>query len=137
MLRAFIAGGIIAIISAIYPVGEAIPQEWSWYLNYDFLNSTGVNAYGYNSAYLHDIDQDDDLDLIVGQGDGTIQLYYNDGFPDVEKWRLDSTYFDGLTFDYAAVPTIGDFDSDDSLELVLGFKEWEMPVDSLRVFRNR
>jgi len=137
MLRAFISGGIVAIVSAIYPIGEAFPQEWSWYLNHDFLNPTGVNAYGYNSAYLHDIDQDDDLDLVVGQGDGTIQLYYNDGFPDVERWRLDDTYFAELSFDYAVVPSLGDFDGDDSLELVLGFKEWDVPANSLRVYRNR
>ena len=115
----------------------AAAQDWSWYLNHDFLNPSGINPPRNNSPFLFDIDNDNDLDLILGQGDGTIALYYNDGFPEVERWRLDEDYFAGLSFDHCVIPSLGDFDGDDSLELVVGITDYGFPEDSLHVFRNR
>jgi len=128
---------VLAAVSIFCILEPAAAQEWSWYLNHDFMNPTGVNPPRNNSPYLYDIDSDSDLDLILGQGDGTIVLYYNDGFPDVQRWRLDEDYFASLTFDLAIKPSLGDFDGDDSLELVLGFAYYDFPADSLRAFRNR
>ncbi len=124
-----------AIFGCLFIPADA--QEWLWSINYDLLNPSGINTPGTNSPYLYDIDDDGDLDLILGRGDGLIELYYNDGFPDVERWRLDSDYFADLSFEHAVIPTLGDFDGDDSLELVLGFREANYAIDSLRAFRNR
>ncbi len=112
-------------------------QDWQWDRSNTLLNPSRINIVGVSSPFLYDIDSDNDLDLIVGQGDGTIMLYYNDGFPDVVAWRADSSYFSTLHFDYVVVPTLGDIDGDDSLELVVSFKDLDYPIDSLRAFRNR
>ncbi|MHC4479299.1 MAG: FG-GAP-like repeat-containing protein [Planctomycetota bacterium] len=127
----------LAAVLSVCLIIPAAAQEWSWYLNRDILNPSGVYSTDYCSPFLYDMEGDGDLDLILGCGDGTVELYINDGFPETEHWILDEDYFDGLTFDYAVIPTMGDFDGDDSLELVLGFRDWIDPADSLRVYRNR
>ncbi len=101
------------------------------------LNPSRIDVADTCSPFLYDIDGDSDLDLIVGQGDGTIKLYLNDGFPDVVAWREDTTYFASFQFSHSVVPTSGDIDNDDSLELVVSFKNADFPIDSMRVFRNR
>jgi len=131
-----LAGVAAFILLAI--AGPSFAQQWSWTLNRDLLNPSGINPPRGNSPFLFDIDLDGDLDLILGRYDSTIALYYNDGFPENQRLRLDEDYFAALSFDHAVKPSLGDFDGDDSLELVVGFSSpFGQPHDSLRVFRNR
>ncbi len=135
-MRSYYYKPVLLALITVCLTGPVMAQEWSWYLNHDFFNPSGINPPRNNSPFLFDIDNDNDLDLILGQGDGTIALYYNDGFPEVERWRLDEDYFGDLSFDYCVIPTLGDFDGDDSLELVVGLNSGYAD-DSLHVFRNR
>jgi hypothetical protein len=127
----------IILTAILVASGSASAQDqWQWVRNDDLLNPSGINARGCNSPYLYDIDSDGDKDLIIGEN-GIIELYYNDGFPAVQHWRKDSTYFSSLQFTNCATPAIGDFNQDGQIELVAGFIEINgYPTDSLRVWRN-
>jgi hypothetical protein len=127
-----LAAMILVAFSAV-----SAQDQWHWTRNDDLLNPTGINASGGNSPYLYDIDNDGDKDLIIGEL-GKIELYYNDGFPANQHWRIDTTYFAGLQFAYCVTPAIGDFDLDGQVELVVSQKESMQgyPTDSLRAYRN-
>ena len=110
-------------------------DSWHWTINHDFLNPSGINAMGNNAPFFSDIDGDGDRDLIIGQY-GRIELFYNEGFPQNPYWRRDTTCFGGLHFAQAAIPCLGDFDQDGTVELVVSQNEWGHPSDSLRVYHN-
>ena len=126
----------------VFAINSVNAQQWHWDRSNTLLNPSRIEFNSPCSPFLYDVDGDHDLDLIIGQGDGTnqqregsIKLYYNDGYPEVQAWRLDTTYFSGLHFNYWPSPTLGDIDGDDSLELVVSFKF--STYDSVIVFRNR
>jgi hypothetical protein len=128
----------LAAILLLILTGSVLAQDqWRWVRNDDLLNPSGINARGCNSPFLFDIDSDGDKDLIIGEN-GIIELYYNDGFPAVQHWRRDSTYFANLQFTNCATPAIGDFDLDGQVELVVAYKNPLSPYtdDSLHVYRN-
>ncbi len=129
--------GIIIGLIFLLVVSDCLAQDnWLWVRNDSLLNPTGINSRGSNSPYLFDIDSDGDKDLVIGES-GRIELYYNDGFPAVQYWRRDTSYFSSLQFANCATPAIGDFDLDGQVELVVGFLEFNgYPVDSIRVWRN-
>jgi hypothetical protein len=129
--------GVVIVVILSLAIAECLAQDnWLWVRNDDLLNPSGINARGCNSPYLYDIDSDSDKDLISGEN-GIIELYYNDGFPAVQYWRKDTTYFSSLQLANCATPAIGDFDLDGQVELVAGFIEYGgYPNDSLRVWRN-
>ncbi|TVT41807.1 T9SS type A sorting domain-containing protein [Hymenobacter setariae] len=85
---------------------------------------TGASATGnYSTPTMGDLDSDGRIELIQGQGDGTIMVY--------EQTAANSTAFgagtllknaDGSTLDVGnfAKPTVADLDSDGLLELLVG-----------------
>jgi hypothetical protein len=89
--------GIILTVLLVASSTVLAQDQWHWVRNNDLLNPSGINARGCNSPYLYDIDNDGDKDLIIGEN-GIIELYYYDGFPAVQHWRKDSTYFADFQF---------------------------------------
>ncbi len=128
----------IAAMMMVMLSSSLYSQEWSWNTSNELLNPSGITIQPPTSPFLFDIDDDADLDLVIGQGDGTIVLYRNNGFPNTPRWQIDSSYFANFDFAYPVVPTLSDIDNDDSLELVVSFKEaGQWPVDTAKVYRNR
>ena len=80
-----------------------------------------------------DLDDDGDLDLIVGANDGSIHYFEYDKSlsPDafVEQTGGDNP-FDEISTTYPATPALADFDSDGDLDLITGSK------GTLRYFEN-
>ncbi|MBK9099019.1 MAG: VCBS repeat-containing protein [bacterium] len=105
-----------------------------------FLENTGSKnnpAYYYNdSAFFNitgdlsvspefgDIDNDGDLDLLVGKLNGTIDLYTNTGSPSspifLNSILLRNSNGDSIDVGSSSVPFLIDIDSDSDLDLVLG-----------------
>ncbi|WP_369178915.1 FG-GAP-like repeat-containing protein [Candidatus Thiodubiliella endoseptemdiera] len=83
----------------------------------------GINA-GYSSSpILVDIDGDGDLDLVVGEGNGTLKYYQNTGTtsnPAYEAKTGDDNPFNGIDVGYVSAPNLADIDGDGDLDLVVG-----------------
>ncbi|WP_369178905.1 beta strand repeat-containing protein [Candidatus Thiodubiliella endoseptemdiera] len=83
----------------------------------------GIDVGGYSTPNLADIDGDGDLDLVVGENDGTLKYYQNTGTtsnPAYEAKTGDSNPFNGIDAGYSSSPTLVDIDGDGDLDLVVG-----------------
>ena len=69
---------------------------------------------------LADVDQDGDLDLLVGGKDGRIWLIRNNGDSKAARWRLENNLFGGVDVGSNSVPALTDLDKDGDLDLLVG-----------------
>ncbi len=83
----------------------------------------GIDVGSYSTPILADIDGDGDLDLVVGENDGTLKYYQNTGTtsnPAYEVKTGDDNPFNGIDAGYSSKPTLADIDGDGDLDLVVG-----------------
>ena len=81
---------------------------------------SGIDV-GYNSAPIFaDLDNDGDLDLIIGEYYGDLNYYKNTGSNTSPTWSLDTSIFSGIDVGYYSIPTFADLDWDGDLDLVIG-----------------
>ena len=78
--------------------------------------SRGSNA----TPTLGDVDLDGDLDLIVGESDGTLTLFENVGDRRTPDFQLADEALSGIDIGRRAVPSLIDGDGDGDLDLVIG-----------------
>ena len=71
---------------------------------------------------LGDLDNDGDLDLVVGESAGTLTYYRNEGTAARPSFTLAAEDFAGLTVDNRSAPTLYDVDRDGDLDLLVGTK---------------
>jgi len=72
---------------------------------------------------LADIDGDGDLDLFIGQANGAITFYRNEGTPRAPRFTLVSERLDDIRVGRRSVPAVVDVDGDGLLDLVIGREE--------------
>ncbi len=72
------------------------------------------------SPLLHDIDQDGDLDLIVGSKSGRIYLYLNQGSSEESDFIPENDLFANIWLDQNSKPSVADLDGDGLLDLLVG-----------------
>ncbi|HLE56539.1 MAG TPA: FG-GAP-like repeat-containing protein [Rhodothermia bacterium] len=81
---------------------------------------------GSNSApELADMDDDGDLDLLVGEASGTLNYYRNDGSRSIPEFTLVSDEFEGIDVGRRSVPRLLDLDADGDLDLVVASESGE------------
>ncbi|WKZ69022.1 MAG: FG-GAP-like repeat-containing protein [Melioribacteraceae bacterium] len=83
-------------------------------------NNQNINGGVYIRPRLFDVDNDGDLDLIIGNFKGEVLLYRNIGSPANYSFQLDESYFDlGKPGNYTN-PFLYDYDNDGINELFVG-----------------
>jgi hypothetical protein len=85
---------------------------------YDF-----IDVGGYASPAFADMDDDEDLDLLVGQTHGKVYFYRNDGTPQLASWTTVSDDFESIDVGWYGAPTFGDMDQDGDPDFLVGNDE--------------
>ncbi len=78
-----------------------------------------VNIPNNGRPSFSDIDNDGDLDLIIGKSFGGILYYKNIGTSTLPQWELDTEIFDGIEVKQNAAPDFADFDNDTKKDLLI------------------
>jgi hypothetical protein len=80
----------------------------------------GVTFPSYGRPTLADIDNDDDYDLIIGDGWGEVYYYRNDGNVTAPIWVRADVMFAGIEVDQNAHPGFEDLDGDTKKDMIIG-----------------
>jgi hypothetical protein len=95
------------------------PQNYQYNLITQAWQNVQV-AGGKADPCFADLDQDGDLDLLVGSGNGMVSYYRNDGTPTNPQMTLVTTSYLGINVQANASPELADIDGDGDLDLFVG-----------------
>ena len=95
----------------------------------DFLRSVDVGSA--SSPAFADIDNDGDLDLMIGSEDGRLALYDRQGTPAGPIFRFVTSSFIALPGLFNVSPALGDIDGNGTLEMMVGDANGKV-----RLYRN-
>lgn len=96
-------------------MGDSSNPDWR-FESADYGGASPGDGWAY--PLLADLNDDGLLDLAVGQSNGLVSLYYNEGTASVAAWPAYPS--DSLTTGSAARPTVTDLDGDNLLDIVVG-----------------
>ncbi len=101
-----------------YYENQGTELEWDFKLISDsFVDLNGEK----NSApMLTDLDQDGDLDLILGSKRGRLRFFDNQGSAEEPRFVEEKDYFGSIWLDGDAKPTVIDLDNDGLMDLLVG-----------------
>ena len=88
-------------------------------LTFSFIENVGnIDLSGNSVPTLGDMDGDGDLDLLIGQLNGSLMFYRNEGSNSQFNFQIDT--FDDIQVDNNSAPELVDVNGDDDLDLILG-----------------
>ena len=100
---------------------DGTPQEPSWTLVSENYNSIDVDEYSVPT--FADLDFDGDFDLLIGNGEGRILFYRNEGTPQADSFALVTDYYDSIDVGDLSAPVLWDVDADGDPDLFIGEAE--------------
>ncbi|MGB8657180.1 MAG: FG-GAP-like repeat-containing protein [Candidatus Zixiibacteriota bacterium] len=86
-------------------------------------NFDSIDVGWYSVPTFGDLDSDGDLDLLVGNEDGKISFYRNDGTRYSHSFFFVADFYDSIDVGERSTPVLGDFDSDGDWDLFVGESE--------------
>jgi len=123
-------GAAWAITGTVGPV--VAEGEWTRVLTgtYDGVSVPGLYLGGLNWTHpaLADLDDDGDLDLLVGERSGRLVHYENIGTATVPNWRFVTDIFAGVQTGDWAYPALADLTADGAPDLVVGAGDGSVSV---------
>ncbi|MBU4488547.1 MAG: VCBS repeat-containing protein [Candidatus Omnitrophica bacterium] len=100
---------------------DGTPFSPSWTLATDDYNSIYVGTR--STPTFRDIDNDSDYDMFIGEENGNITFYRNDGTASSALWALVTERYHPIQIGDNSVPTFCDIDSDGDDDMFVG--EWK------------
>lgn len=83
----------------------------------------GIDAGSYSSPTFADLDNDGDMDLVIGESYGGLKYYINTGTSTSPAWSVNTTLFSAIDAGWDSKPAFSDLDGDGDLDLVVG-NDW-------------
>ncbi len=99
---------------------DGTKDEPSWHFISDYYDS--IDAGDKSAPFFADTDDDGDFDLFVGNAEGVLLFYQNDGGPSSPHWTKITNYYDSIDVGANSVPSLVDVDADSDLDLFIGEK---------------
>ncbi|MBG56250.1 MAG: hypothetical protein CL935_03875 [Deltaproteobacteria bacterium] len=90
--------------------------QWILESNYFLGYKGGSNA----APVLYDLDEDEDLDLLVGNQSGSIHYWENKGITEIADFVFNPTVFIGVTSGRNSVPAVIDLNKDGKKDVLMG-----------------
>ncbi len=102
-----------------YLHNDGTPTSPSWT---DLGNYPGIDVGAYSTPAFADLDGDQDLDLLIGNGGlgGFLGFYRNQGNPQLPSWTLETAYYQNWDIGDHSSPCLADMDGDGRTDLFLG-----------------
>jgi len=102
-----------------YLHNNGTPSAPSWM---DLGNYPGIDVGAYSAPAFGDLDGDQDLDLLIGNGGlgGFVGFYRNQGTPQLPSWTLETAYYQNWDFGDHSAPCFADLDADGDSDLLMG-----------------
>ncbi len=103
-------------------INSGTPTTPLFTTNVDLQNNNGeiIDVGSTAVPFLIDVDNDNDLDLIVGGFNGKFNFYENTGSPSTYEFTANSLYFDTLDIGDNSTPFLFDYDKNGTLDLFSG-----------------
>ena len=97
---------------------DGTPESASWTPVSEEFES--IDAGSYSAPTFGDLDSDGDFDLLMGNHEGRLCLYRNDGTGSSFSFVFVTDYYDSIDVGDRSTPLLCDFDSDGDLDLFVG-----------------